>query len=410
MEIKSINIKNFKGIKSYKGDVGGKNVYLVGGNGVGKTSFLDAVWYGLDGKSKIPEMTHNGAKNGLIELDLGDFIARTKIKKGRRNEFELENKVYNSETEKFIKSPRSYMESRIGMISFDINEFFNKTGLEQVKYYSKVMGVDFSDLDADIQEAEESRKFDKRDLKAAQAKVTYYNSEDAEKEYISVAEVSKEIEAEAENRTNIENVRLGVEQRVNDAAAITKEIERLINLRAVKEGEIADGQRWLDAAVQMTDEEFEALKKKRDTAEFTNEQIREAKEAKQAEELVDKYEAQITKTTEEIQELRAQKTARISQNLNVEGLVYDTDKECFLYNGLPFDKNQTNTASQLIVGMKIGATLLKDLKILKVDASLIDEVEFNKVLEWADSEGIELFVELVDRKATQLQIKIDDND
>lgn len=408
MKVHSINIKNFKGIKSYKGDVKGKNVYLIGGNGVGKTSFLDAVWYGLDGKSKIPEMTHNGAKNGLIELDLGDFIARTKIKKGRRNEFELENKVFNNETEKFIKSPRSYMESRIGMISFDINEFFNKTGLEQVRYYSKVMGVDFSDLDADIQEAEESRKFDKRDLKAAQAKVTYYNEEDAKKEYVSVAELSKQIEAEQENRTNIENVRLGIEQRVNDANAITKEIERLIELRATKESEIEDGQRWLDASTQMTDEGFEALKKSRDTAELTNEQIREAKDAKQADEAVEKLEAQIVKTTEEIEEYRTKKAARISDNLNVEGLTYDIDKECFLYNGLPFDKNQTNTASQLIVGMKIGATLLKDLKILKVDASLIDKVEFDKVLSWADSEGIELFVELVDREATQLNIKIDE--
>jgi hypothetical protein len=57
--------------------------------------------------------------------------------------------------------------------------------------------------------------------------------------------------------------------------------------------------------------------------------------------------------------------------------------------------------------MKIGSTLLNELKILKIDASLIDKVQFDKVLEWADNEGIELFVELVDREAAKLSIIVD---
>jgi hypothetical protein len=89
-------------------------------------------------------------------------------------------------------------------------------------------------------------------------------------------------------------------------------------------------------------------------------------------------------------------------------LEYSIGEERFLWEGLPFDPKQTNTASQLIAGMKIGSTLLNELKILKIDASLIDKVQFDKVLEWADNEGIELFVELVDREAAKLSIIVDD--
>lgn len=410
MKIQSLKVHNFKGIKNYQGEIKGKNVYLIGGNGVGKTSFIDAIWYGLKGKMKIPEITHNGAKKGLIEIDLGDFIARTKLKKDRRAEFELENKVYNDETDRFIKSPRSYLENRIGVIDFDIMSFLNMTGLEQVKYFSKCMGVDFSDLDADIEENEESRKFDKRSLSDAKKNVNYYNEEDAEKEYVSVVELSKQIDAETAIRNNREKVQEGIKEREASIDSLNDQITALIAERVKKENEIISGNKWLEDNPEMTEENFQELKTSRDNAELTNETIREAKDAKQADELVEKYEKSIEEYNETIEKLRQKKAARISDNLNVENLTYDIDKECFLYNGLPLDKNQTNTASMLIVGMKMAASLLKDLKILKVDASLIDSREFEKVANWAESEGIELFIELVDRDATQLTVVVDDGE
>jgi hypothetical protein len=108
----------------------------------------------------------------------------------------------------------------------------------------------------------------------------------------------------------------------------------------------------------------------------------------------------------EIEKLKVKKAKRISDKINIKGLEYSVNEERFLWNGLPFDPKQINTASQLISGMKIGATMLRDLKILKVDASLIDKVNFDEVLAWADDEGIELFVELVDREAAKLEIII----
>ncbi len=150
------------------------------------------------------------------------------------------------------------------------------------------------------------------------------------------------------------------------------------------------------------------MRKELESSSTINETIRKAKETQTAENEANKLKKAVDKATEEIDELKAKKAKRISDKINIEGLEYSLKDERFLWNGLPFDEKQINTASQLISGMKIGATMLNELKILKVDASLIDKENFDKVLEWADDEGIELFVELVDREAAKLEVIVQD--
>lgn len=409
MKTQKINIKNFKGIRSYEGDISGKHVYLVGGNEQGKTSFIDAVWLGLSGKNCPPTpITDNGNK-GLIEIDLGDFIARTKLKKGRPISFELENKNWTEESERFIKSPRSYMESRVGILNFDINDFFNKTDAEQVKYFAKIMGEDFSDIDSQIEEISESRRFDKRKLKELEGQNDYYNDEDANREPIDIVELSKKIEAENEKKSTYEKVKSGVDQRVDRLAKIREELSILEKeaLRLTSEKE--DGEKWLEDKNNQFDEvSLKEMRKDLENSTKINDEIRISKELKVVDEKCVSMRKAIEDATNDIEVLRVKKAERISNKINIEGLEYNVAEERFLWNGLPFDRKQINTAAQLISGMKIGSTLLRDLKILKVDASLIDKENFDKVLEWADNEGIQLFVELVDREATKLEVVLQD--
>jgi predicted ATP-dependent endonuclease of OLD family len=409
MKIQSINIKNFKGIRSYEGDVSGKHVYLVGGNEAGKTSFIDAVWLGLSGKNCPPEPITDGGSKGLIEIDLGDFIARTKFKKGRPMTFELENKTYEEESEKFIKAPRSFMEKKIGILDFNINEFFSKTDSEQVKYFAKIMGEDFSDIDSEIEEIMESRKFDKKKLTEHESKNDYFNDEDANKEPINVVELSKKIEAETYKKSEYDRIFNGASERHKSRQEKEAQIEKL-KLEVIElDKQISAAKTWLEDPTNSVDEtKLAEMRQELENSAKINEIIRKAKESQTAENAAKKLKTAIEKATDEIEELKAKKAKRISDKINIKGLEYSTKEERFLWNGLPFDPKQINTASQLISGMKIGATMLKDLKILKVDASLIDKVNFDEVLAWADDNEIELFVELVDREATKLEIIVQD--
>lgn len=409
MKIESVNIQNFKGIRSYKGEISGKHVYLVGGNEQGKTSFIDAIWLGLTGKNCPPTPIKDDGSKGLIEIDLGNFIARTKFKKGRPMVFELENKTYTEESERFIKAPRSYMEKRVGILDFNINEFFEKTDLEQVRYFAKIMGEDFSDIDSEIEEITESRKFDKRKLKEIETKNDYYDEETANKELVDVVELSEKIEAENVKKQAYEKVRIGVEDREHSIKDIEAEIEELKKNLAKLSNEVMSGREWLEDKDNQPDEAaLNEMRQELKNSAKINEEIHKAKEAQEAERKSDSLKKAIEEANDEIEELRAKKAERISSKIDIEGLEYSTKEERFLWNGLPFDKKQINTAAALISGMKIGSTMLRDLKILKVDASLIDKDNFDKVLEWAYKEEIELFVELVDREAAKLEVVLQD--
>jgi hypothetical protein len=174
--------------------------------------------------------------------------------------------------------------------------------------------------------------------------------------------------------------------------------------------QVADGDQWLkDNDSTEKREALTALELKMSTANDNNALITEAKTGKAIDDEVEELKEGIEAANDDIAAKRTEKACIISKNINVEGLTYDTGAERFLFDGLPFAKNQINTAEQLISGMKIASTMLKDLKIVRVDASLIDKHNFERVLEWSKNEGIELFVELVDREGGKLKIEIQDD-
>lgn len=426
MRIENIYIKNFKGIEEADIEAAGKSLYLIGGNATGKTSFIDAVWCGLTGKNLPEAPVTRGNKKGEIRLDLGEFTAVTQFEKNKPAKFSLELNNPGEESDKFIKSPRTYLNNRIGLLEFDIKEFFSKSPAEQVKYFAKISGIDFGDIDDEIKEIEENRLFDGRKLKEYKAKVTYYDKKDVDKEIVSVLAATQELQTINEKATTyiegqqaLNKVNERIEEITDALYKLCCEIygdanpdqfvihfpENLTNGLLNKRKAI---ELWLDdpANKPLTAEEIEAKKAALNTLEQDNKRIQEAKDGKENDDLVEKYEEQIEKYEEELAEARRKKAKRISDNITVEGLTYDMETEGFLYNGLPFDDKQINTAAQLIAGLKIGAMLLKDLKILKVDASLIDKKEFDKVLAWAEDQNIELFVELVDREAGELKIEV----
>lgn len=76
MRITKIKIKNLFGISEYEAD--GKSLELIGTNGAGKTSVIDAIRYALTNKSDRKYIVKNGETEGeiLIETDNGIRINR----------------------------------------------------------------------------------------------------------------------------------------------------------------------------------------------------------------------------------------------------------------------------------------------------------------------------------------------
>lgn len=434
--IKKIKINNFKGLKAFEGEVYGKDIYLIGRNESGKTSFIDAVWFNLTGKNIPPKPITAGEKKGLIEVTLEDgYVIRTKLNSTSKTpvSFEIENLNAEGEKDQFVTAPRTWLNKRLGIIDFDVNTFFAMSDAKQVEYFCKITGLDVSAIDVQIEEITESRKFDNKKLKELQVKTGFYKADDAEKDVIDVVQLSKDIAAlektEEEKATLYNTVTDGVAEReakvkywerlkvqadaeINGGTYYTEEGEAVVIApEKALAPNIANGYAWLDEPENkpVPNAALEKMKTDFENSEALNKTISEAKAFKAVDAEIVKVEKAIEEANDDLQKQRDAKAAVISEKISIEGLTYDTEKECFLFNGLPFDKTQINTASQLIAGLKIGASLLNEIKILKVDASLIDKENFKEVQAWAKAEGIELFVELVDREGGELKIQIDES-
>ena len=73
MNITKIKIKNLFGIKEYDAD--GKSIELIGKNGVGKSSVIDAIKYALTNKSDRDYIIRAGETEGEGAGDHGDLCA-----------------------------------------------------------------------------------------------------------------------------------------------------------------------------------------------------------------------------------------------------------------------------------------------------------------------------------------------
>lgn len=406
MKITTVTIRNFKGIEKLDIELNGKNVFVMGGNGAGKTSFLDAIWTTLTGKNLPTKVTKEGAKKGFVEVDLGDYIARLKFVKDKTPTFELEQKnvevdpdTGNPVSDKMIKAPRTFLNDAIKIIDFDVNVFLNLTGNEKVKYLSKIIGIDFTEINGQLEEAFEQRRLDNLKLKTLKAQSNYYDKALAELEPVDVVALSKQIATETGKRNDRTRVSEGIDTRIVEK---NKLLERVRTLEA----EIMDGQLWLDDSSNavIADEVFAKMGSDLDSANETNTKINEAREFKRIEGEVTTLENVVEALNTSIDDLKRDKAKLLSGALHVENLDYDIDNESFTWKGLPFEKTQINTADQIIAGLQIGSTLLGDLRILKFDGSLIDRENFELIKAFAEREKIELFVEVVDRENSALQI------
>ena len=124
MKITKVKIKNLFGIKETELD--GRSIEATGGNGVGKTSIIDSIRYGLTNKSSRPYLIKQGSEEGeiIIETDTGLFINRkTRTQKSDYNLIKDGNNKVNS--------PETFLRDIFTELQLSPVEFLNFTPAEQ---------------------------------------------------------------------------------------------------------------------------------------------------------------------------------------------------------------------------------------------------------------------------------------
>lgn len=134
MKISKITIKSLFGIKEWSGD--GKNIELVGDNGTGKTSVIDAIRYALTNASDREYIIKNGETEGeiIIETDSGLSIDR----KPRQGMTDYKSVKQNGNV---VPSPETFLKTIFTPLQLSPMEFIsmdkktqNATILDMIQY------------------------------------------------------------------------------------------------------------------------------------------------------------------------------------------------------------------------------------------------------------------------------------
>jgi len=168
-KIDDILIQRFKKISHLRATPHGKHMFLIGKNGVGKTSVLDAILAVLTGKDLPPEMVTQGERDGEIEVILKDETKDISwncvLTFGTKRKLEIRPIMPDGKQGKPIASPRDFLDDLIGKIekthtiAFDPFAFLRMTADKQLKAIKDLCGVNW-----EVQDKEYKEVYDRRTL------------------------------------------------------------------------------------------------------------------------------------------------------------------------------------------------------------------------------------------------------
>lgn len=155
-ELKAVSLKNFKGLAKVDIEITSPNFHIVGPNGSGKTTILQAIWLAIEGKYGFESKKKDRFQ--FIKPDSGAKAASTMVK------------IYDSEIDQIVTVERrftaktetvkisredgkpidiSYLEGMLDYFTYDIQRFASMAPVEQARLF----GIDVGDIDDKIKSA-----------------------------------------------------------------------------------------------------------------------------------------------------------------------------------------------------------------------------------------------------------------
>uniref|UniRef100_A0A6M3M6T4 Putative ATPase domain containing protein n=1 Tax=viral metagenome TaxID=1070528 RepID=A0A6M3M6T4_9ZZZZ len=394
MNIKSALVENFKGAKTIKITPKSNVTYICGDNGSGKTSFLDGMCSALENKAvkkRVINPIRKGEEKALVELDLGDIFVR-RTWKGNKSYLD----VFDSKGRQ-LHGAQGVLDAYIGHLALDPQAFSTMNEKQQRETFLEIVdlgGVDLDELAQERKDLYDERTISNRtikDLKGHLAEMPKFPA-DTPNEEINIIDLTKKY-AEASDHI-VENNRKTLEiQNLQNEILEKEEIIKLV-LSEI-EGHKAALETLSTGVDQFVDPGLDNIKEDLENAETINHNIRlkmdhAVKETalKEEQEVSDEY----TKSIEYIDNQK--KEALEKANIPVPGLGIDDD--CVTFNGEPL--SQCAASEQWEVCIRMAAAMNPKLKTIIIrEGSLLDVNYMAKIKDFANKEGYQIWIEIVDR-------------
>lgn len=395
-KVKRIHVKNVKAIVDQELNLNGATAILMAGNNKGKSTLLRTLKDRLL-KLKADKLVRSGETNGLYEME---FLNGDKIR------WELDTKTKAGEKLTLISNDGSKTSVITEIIkwfepnNFDIDKFLNESPAGQRKSLEKLLGLDFYELDQRYAIALGERKDANRDVERILLKCDGKTIDDS-------------LPANPINTDELEKEILGVEAHNDRYKWKVEEEERLIERRTLLEKELADINRQLDAIDKiMSDPTFapksteyvQALRDKIDQDRAYNMRIHLNNGVREAlAELTTLKDIAHSKDMT-VKDILEEKDRLIKEAKMPEGFGFNEDG--IVYNGLPISREQLSSSAIYIAALKLASLNVGRVRMLHFDASMLDNNSLKEVLSWADSQDIQLGIEMVSRDSSDITYEL----
>lgn len=397
---KTFTVTDYKGVREITLSPTGKLVVIAGGNGAGKSSFIDAITELFDPKgSKLtPKPIREGADEARAEYvdeDLQLRISRVWKKNGTAGTLTVEA----TDGAKYSR-PSDVVASLLGGAIFDPVAFLN---LDEKKQRDALLAkvdlpFDLDELAREKAGAEERRLIAGREVKRLQGALDSLPkpAEDAPREEVSSASILAEID-EAQRITREWHQ---ADADYDAAAARYDEIDRQIADLIRQRDEVQQRQQIAAEKLNSLPEQVDIapLQQRLQDLDSVNRAVRDRKAYEATQESLSQADLAHAMAQDALDQIDAKKRAGLAKaKFPVDGLSVDEDGVTF--DGVPF--GQTNTAMKMRVAFAIATAGDPKLKLTIIkNGDLLDADSLDALAQTAEDRGFTALVER-DRDASR---------
>ena len=400
LHILRLEVNNIKRIKAVAIDANGESVLIGGRNEQGKSSCIDAIQMALGGKKCIPlEPVRHGARRGDITTHLGDSetrevqyrVERTFTAKGT----ELVVRAKDGEE---VPSPQTLLDGLYTAITFDPFAFSRLDTDKQDELLKKLVGLDFTELNAAQKKAYDERAAVNKEVKRLQVLLKSMDSyPNAPKQFVDVAALTEKLQVHTnavgsrnalKALIDLDNAKLSMQD--EQVARIERELAELKERRASLAKAIEERTANLPPEPAPVDDIKEQVRNAEKTNATVRANLEHAKRKKEVDAKVTEAE-HLTGTIASIDQEKSELLAKAK--FPVEGLGFD-DVAGPTFNGVPIA--QASQAAKLRLSVAIGAALNPRIKVMLIrEGAFLDENSLKLLIDLAKQHECQLWIERV---------------
>lgn len=399
MHILQFKAERTKNLKVVAIDSDGKNIILSGANGQGKSNILNIITSTLTG-TKLEDPIKHGEENAEAFIDCGEFKVRKRwTAKGEYIQIVMANGDVKSK-------PMEFLSGIVGKISFDPMAFKDMKPADQRELLKQLLGLDFSDIEAERKESYDARSEINSQIKGAIAQIQNADEPDPKTpdEEISFKDELNKINELREKRTNYLKANDKLEDRkeylgeVNGQIESTKiQIENLQNELSTLHAsakDIAEEIREYILPPQISEDKIIAAESSLQDIEAKNVAIRKAKRYHQLIRESNKLKEKSDEYSQKISRLDQDKSTRIANaKFPIDGM--SMSDEDVMYNGNRF--SILSDGEKMRVSTAMGMALNPQLKVIFIrHANDLDRAGKIEILNMAKEKGYQVWMEVVD--------------